>query len=158
MTVARKELESLQAQEKAITAIEKRIKESRAALKIKTDELELKLQLKRLGGDEFKAESQELIRQVDAQLANLDSDNKDDKKKITALNKDKAALASASRQDRRHPHRHRRSTDRGRGPPADPEKALRPREQRADPLSQRRKARAHCRGGKPLGQIRRLQP
>ena len=89
---ARKELENLQAQEKAITAIEKRIKESRAALKTKTDELELKLQLKRLGGDEFKAESQELIRQVDAQLANLDSANKDDKKKITALNKDKAAL------------------------------------------------------------------
>ncbi len=89
---ARKELENLQAQEKAITAIEKRLKDSRAALKIKTNELELKLQLKRLGGDEFKAESQELIRQVDAQLANLDSTNKDDKKKITALNKDKAAL------------------------------------------------------------------
>jgi type I restriction enzyme M protein len=89
---ARKELENLQAQERAIAAIEKRIKESRAKLKIKTDELEHKLQLKRLGGDEFKAESQELIRQVDAQLANLDSANKDDKKKITALNKDKAAL------------------------------------------------------------------
>ena len=89
---ARKELENLQTQEKAITAIEKRIKDSRAALKTKTNELELKLQLKRLGGDEFKAESQELIRQVDAQLANLDNANKDDKKKITALNKDKAAL------------------------------------------------------------------
>ena len=89
---ARKELENLQAQEKAITAIEKRIKDSRAALKTKTDELELKLQLKRLGGDEFKAENHDLIRQVDAQLANLDSANKDDKKKITALNKDKAAL------------------------------------------------------------------
>ena len=70
---ARKELENLQTQEKAITAIEKRLKDSRAALKIKTNELELKLQLKRLGGDEFKAESQELIRQVDAQLANLDN-------------------------------------------------------------------------------------
>jgi type I restriction enzyme M protein len=89
---ARKELATLKTQEEAITAIEKRIKESKAALKIKTDELEHKLQLKRLGGDEFKAESQELIRQVDAQLANLDSANKDDKKKITALNKDKAAL------------------------------------------------------------------
>ena len=155
---ARKELENLQAQEKAITAIEKRIKESRAALKIKTDELELKLQLKRLGGDEFKAESQELIRQVDAQLANLDSANKDDKKKITALNKDKAALASPPRQNRRHPRRHRRPTHRGRGPPPHPEKALRPCQQRAEPLPQCRKARAHCRGGKPLGQIRRLQP
>jgi type I restriction enzyme M protein len=89
---ARKELESLQAQDKAVAVIEKRIKESRARLKIKTDELELKLQLKRLGGEEFKGENQELIRQVDAQLAKLDSANKDDKKKIAALNKDKAAL------------------------------------------------------------------
>ncbi|MDP2268295.1 MAG: N-6 DNA methylase, partial [Deltaproteobacteria bacterium] len=52
----------------------------------------LKLQLKRLGGDEFKAESLELIRQVDVQLANLDPSNKDDKKKITALIKDQASL------------------------------------------------------------------
>lgn len=89
---ARRELARLKDQEKAITEIEKRIKESRAKLKIKTDELELKLQLKRLGGDEFKVESQELIRQVDTQLAALDSANKDDKKKITALNKDKTAL------------------------------------------------------------------
>ena len=34
----------------------------------------------------------DLIRQVDTQLAKLDSANRDDKKKITALNKDKAAL------------------------------------------------------------------
>jgi type I restriction enzyme M protein len=89
---ARKEREILQAQESVITAIEKRIKESKTALKTKTDDLNLKLQLKRLGGDDFKAESQELIRQVDAQIANLDPANRDDKKKITALNKDKAAL------------------------------------------------------------------
>ncbi len=89
---ARKELANLQAQEKAITDIEKSIKETRAKLKLKTDERELKLQLKRLGGEEFKEESRELIRQADAQLATLDSANKDDKKKITALNKDKAAL------------------------------------------------------------------
>ena len=89
---ARKELATLQAQEAAITAIEKRVKESKTIMKVKADELELKLQLKRLGGDEFKAETQELIRQVDAQLLNLDNANKDDKKKIAALNKDKAAL------------------------------------------------------------------
>ena len=87
-----KELEKLQDQDKTIKAIEKRIKESKAALKSKTDELELKLQLKRLGGDDFKIETQELIRQVYAQLVNLDSNNKVDKKKITALNKDKAVL------------------------------------------------------------------
>jgi len=89
---ARKELENLQAQDKAIASIEKRIKDGKTTLKNKTDELELKLQLKRLGGEEFKAESFELIRQVDTQLANLDPGNKTDKKKITALNKDKNAL------------------------------------------------------------------
>src|ERR1019366_9751970 len=82
---AKKELKSLQAQEEAITALEKRIKESKTELKTLTDELELKLQLKRLGGDEFKAESQQLLQQVDAQLAALDESNKEDKKKITAL-------------------------------------------------------------------------
>ena len=89
---ARKELKNLQAQDKAIKAIENRIKDAKADLKTKTDELALKLQLKRLGGDEFKAESRELIRQVDAQLAGLDLKNKADKKKITVLKKDKAAL------------------------------------------------------------------
>jgi type I restriction enzyme M protein len=89
---ARKELENLQAQDKAIKAIENRIKDAKADLKTKTDELALKLQLKRLGGDEFKAESLELIRQVEAQLAQLDLKNKADKKKIAVLKKDKAAL------------------------------------------------------------------
>ena len=89
---AKKELKSLQAQEKAITALEKRIKEGKAELKTVTDELEHKLQLKRLGGDEFKAESQQLLQQVDAQFAGLDKANKEEKKKIAALQKDKAAL------------------------------------------------------------------
>jgi type I restriction enzyme M protein len=89
---AQKELNALQAQEKAIAALEKHIKESKAELKTLTDELELKLQLKRLGGEEFKAESQQLLRQVDARLAALDESNKEDKKKITALGKDTAAL------------------------------------------------------------------
>lgn len=89
---ARKELNNLQDQENTIKVIEKRIKEIRTALKSKTDELEFKIQLKRLGGDEFKAESREMILQVNSQLAKLDQKNKDDKKKITALNKDKATL------------------------------------------------------------------
>ena len=89
---AHKELKTLETQEKAITVLEKRIKESKAELKTLTDELEHKLQLKRLGGDEFKAESQQLLRQVDAQVATIDEGNKEDKKKITALQKDKGAL------------------------------------------------------------------
>lgn len=89
---AKKELKNLQEQERAITAYEKQIRESKAEQKLKSDELELKLQLKRLGGDEFKSESQELIRQVDAQLENLNSNLKDDKKKINALSKDRTTL------------------------------------------------------------------
>jgi type I restriction enzyme M protein len=45
-----------------------------------------------MGGDRFKAENLELIRQIDAQLAQLDSSNKADKRKINALNKDKTVL------------------------------------------------------------------
>ncbi len=89
---ARRELAALQAQDEAIKDAEKRIRDSRAALKTKTDELALKLQLKRLGSDELKAETQELIRQVDAQLAVLDPGKKADKGKIAALSRDKAVL------------------------------------------------------------------
>lgn len=89
---ARKELKNLQAQERAITTIENCIKNSKAVLKTKNDELTIKLQLKRLGGEEFKAENQEMICQVDVQLQGLNPANKDDKKRIAALHKDKAAL------------------------------------------------------------------
>jgi len=89
---AQKEIKPLQAQEKAIIALEKRIKESKAELKTLTDVLEHRLQLKRLGGGEFKAESQELLTQVDDHLAALDKSKKEDKKKITALQKDKTTL------------------------------------------------------------------
>ena len=89
---ARKELAALDAQDKAIKVIEQRIRNSRAALRTKTSELELKLQLKRVGGDGFKADSQKLIDQVDAQLAQLDSNKRADKRKINVLKKDKNAL------------------------------------------------------------------
>ena len=89
---AEKERKALQAQEDAITAIEKRIKESKAELKKLTDELELKLQLKRLGGDEFKAESKELLAQAETRIAKLDENKKEEKKEIAVLQKDKAAL------------------------------------------------------------------
>ncbi len=89
---AQKELMALQAQEKAIAALEKHIKESKSELKTLTDELEHRLQLKRLGGEEFKAESKKLLLQVEARLAGLNGDNKEEKKTITALQKDRAAL------------------------------------------------------------------
>lgn len=89
---ARKELQVLRDQEAAIRSLEKRITDAKRNLKTRSDELELKLQLKRLGGDEFKVESQDLLRQIDAQLAELNPAEKADKKKITALSKDKTVL------------------------------------------------------------------
>jgi len=91
---AQKELKALQEQEKTLAAREKQIKESKAKLKILTDELEHKLQLKRLGGEEFKAESKRLLFQVESRLARLDESNKKEKKKLGALQKDKVVLQS----------------------------------------------------------------
>jgi len=89
---ARRERDALKKLDGTIKKIEKKIKDARAALKDKTTELELKLELKRLGAEGFTDENQELIRQVDNQMAQLDAGNKTDKRKITALQKDKAAL------------------------------------------------------------------
>jgi type I restriction enzyme M protein len=89
---AKKELKKLEAQEDALSTIEKRIKTDRVELKTLTDELKHKLQLKRLGAGEFKVESELLLKGVNQQLATLDESKKDEKKKITALKKDKAAL------------------------------------------------------------------
>ena len=89
---ARKEREALQAQEKALTALEKTIKDSKADLKLLADELAFKLQLKRIGGEDFKAESQQLLLKATARIATLDAARKEDKKELTALQKDQAAL------------------------------------------------------------------
>ncbi|NWG12383.1 MAG: type I restriction-modification system subunit M [Acidobacteria bacterium] len=89
---AQKELAALMTHDRAIKEIEKRIKDLKDTLKAKTDALRLKLELKRMGGDDFKAETLALIRQVEARIAELDPKGKDDAKKLAALNKDKAAL------------------------------------------------------------------
>ena len=91
-TSARKELKNLTDQDKAIKAIEKRIKNAKATLKKKAAELEFKLELKRLGADDSKAETQALVAQADTRLAGLDPKKKADKKTITALHKDKESL------------------------------------------------------------------
>jgi type I restriction enzyme M protein len=75
-----------------ISAIEARIKSHKTALKQKQDERELKLKLKRIGGDEAKAETNELIAQATAAMAGLNPEVKQEKKKLTALQKDKIAL------------------------------------------------------------------
>lgn len=89
---ARKELAALKEQENAIKKIEQKIKGLKDSLKAKTNELNLKLTLKRLGSDDFKAENVALISQVEGRIAELDPKNKKDKKKIAALEKDKATL------------------------------------------------------------------
>jgi len=89
---ARKERKKYEELRDGIADIEKRIKTDKGALKEKLIELELKLILKRIGSDEAKAETRELIEQVKALLAGLNPQVKDDKKRITALTKDKAAL------------------------------------------------------------------
>ena len=91
---ARKEVKNLMDQDKAIKAIEKRIKDTRATLKENAAELVFKLELKRLGADDFKAETQSLVAQAEARLAGLDPKKKADKKTITALDKDKEALSA----------------------------------------------------------------
>jgi type I restriction enzyme M protein len=89
---AKKELKRLQEQMDAVLAIEKRIKDAKAKLKVLADELEHKTLLKRVGAEDFLAETKELLASVGAQLATLDEVKKDEKKKATALKKDMAAL------------------------------------------------------------------
>lgn len=89
---AQKERMALEVQEEALGALEKRIKRGKAELKILTDEMEHKVQLKRLGGEDFKAETKQLLRQVETRLLALDEDKKDERKIVGALQKDKAVL------------------------------------------------------------------
>jgi type I restriction enzyme M protein len=89
---ARLELDRYKSEYNAIDRLEKRIVDLRADVKIQATKLALKLRLKRVGGDEFKAETNELIQQVVAQLAALDPNKKEDKKQFNALTKDKTAL------------------------------------------------------------------
>jgi type I restriction enzyme M protein len=89
---AQKELARLKEQEDALTVIEKRIRECKTELKTLTDALAHKLLLKRLGANDFTAEAKSLIAQGEARLAELDPAKKDEKRTITALQKDKAAL------------------------------------------------------------------
>lgn len=91
---ATKERELLKSHDKTIATLEKTIKEVKATLKVLGDELEFKILLKRQGADDVKAESQQLLATIKAQLATLSEAKKDEKKQITALRKDQAALTA----------------------------------------------------------------
>ena len=95
---------------------------------------------------------------MDAQLAKLDPKNKAEKKKITALNKDKAALEARLAK-----------TDAILAAIGGQLTEVEARElilkklydlvtNELNALPQCRKAATYCRGGKSLGQIRRFQP
>ncbi|MBF0407758.1 MAG: type I restriction-modification system subunit M [Candidatus Riflebacteria bacterium] len=89
---AKRELEEYKKHDETLKKLEAKIKDTKDKQKEKTTELELKIQLKRIGADSYKAENLDLIRKIEAQLSKLDSAQKDDKKKITVLTKDKTTL------------------------------------------------------------------
>ncbi|MEG4023768.1 type I restriction-modification system subunit M [Microcoleus sp. S13C4] len=89
---AARELAKYKAEYEAITKLEKQIKDLKVDVREKQTELDIKLQLKRVGGEEFQAETEGLIQQVIAEMAGLKPNDKDDKRKIAGLTKDKEAL------------------------------------------------------------------
>ena len=68
---ATKELQHLREQDNILKDIETRIKKARATLKDKSAELKLKLQFKRVGTQDYQAETRALIKQVDGRLADI---------------------------------------------------------------------------------------
>ena len=89
---AARERQYYQQEYNVITDIENQIKLLKNTLKEQQSQLELKLRLKRVGDEEFKAETIELLEQVQNQLMGLNASKKEEKAKINALNKDKKAL------------------------------------------------------------------
>ena len=79
-------------------------------MKEKTGELELKSNSSGLAVKDSPLKIRRLSKQVEAQLATLDPHDKTDKKKINALNKDKAALQATDCQNRRNAGSHQRPT------------------------------------------------
>lgn len=89
---ARKERKQFEDLRDGISTIEKRIRDHKDRLKIEQGELEQKLQLKRVGGEEAKAETRTIIAHAKATAQSLNPEVKEQKKKLTALQKDLAAL------------------------------------------------------------------
>ena len=88
---AHRELDLFKAQDSIIKEIEKQIRYKKSELKDETNELKLKIQLKRFGSEGFKIEKQEMIQQIEGQITKLNLNGKN-KRKINALNKDKAVI------------------------------------------------------------------
>lgn len=89
---AQKEITQYEQQRDTLLSLEKDIKKNKTVLKEKQQALDLKIQLKRLGNKEVKAELRILIEQINEQLLPLDAEDKTDKRTINALNKDNVIL------------------------------------------------------------------
>ncbi len=89
---AKRERDELLKHDKFIKNIEKVIKDIKKKSKELEGELDHKLKLKRLGGDGFKGETLSQIQQIEVRIKDLNDADKEDKKKIKALNKDKELL------------------------------------------------------------------
>ena len=133
---AKKELTNLKDQDKAINAIQKRIKDAKAEHKQRQTKLEFKLELKRLGADDIKTETRELIAQADARLVESDLKQKVDKKTVAALEKDKVGVERPACPGRCGAQRDWRPDQRGRCPSFDTEEDLRHCSRRVGPLPQ----------------------
>lgn len=89
---ADQELKNYQAQDKAIKDADKKIKDTKTKIRVKEAELGHKLELKRLGADDYKAERQTKLDQAEERIKALDSKDKGDQKKIERLSNDKLTL------------------------------------------------------------------
>lgn len=89
---AKKESDIYISQLNDIKKAEEKIKKLKKEIAEKQFALEIKLSLKRIGAVDEKANIKALYEQADAQIAKLNPDDKEDKKKITALNKDQKVL------------------------------------------------------------------
>ena len=89
---AARELAIYKVELEAIASLEKRIKGLKVKVKDKQTELDLKLRLKRIGGEKFQVETLQLIAQVTTEMAALTPHDKNYKRSLTALTKDRSAL------------------------------------------------------------------
>ena len=89
---ARQEVMACQREMESIVKIEKRIKDCRDQLRQQEGELELKLRVKRVGDVEATAETRELLGQLAIRVGELEPKDKDYKRALAALEKDRSAL------------------------------------------------------------------
>jgi type I restriction enzyme M protein len=89
---ADREAAALAEHETVLKVIETKIRSKKSEIKELAVRLEQGLRLKRLGTDAAKAEITQLVSDIDSQLAELDPEQRSNRRKITALNRDRSAL------------------------------------------------------------------